>query len=201
MSMRAEDVRVIEKTAAYEGYLRIDRYRLRHRLFEGGWSGTVTREVFERGHAAAVLPYDPTRDEVVLIEQFRIGALAAGRAPWLIEVVAGIIEPGERPEDVVRREALEEAGCEVGELAEIAHVLTSPGGASQTTAIYCGRADATGIGGIHGLAEEGEDIRVSTAPFAQAWDMVRAGRIQDSTTLIALQWLALNRADLRPHWA
>lgn len=201
MNARAEDVRVIEKTAAYEGYFRIDRYRLRHRLFAGGWSGPLTREVFERGHAAAVLPYDAAGDVVVLIEQFRIGALAAGREPWLIEVVAGIIEAGERPDMVVRREALEEAGCDIGELVEIAHVLTSPGGASQTTAIYCGRTDATGLGGIHGLDDENEDIRVSTVRFEEAWDMVRAGRIQDGTTLIALQWLALNRTSLRAQWA
>ena len=136
---------------------------------------------------------------MVLIEQFRIGALCAGREPWLIEVVAGIIEAGERAEAVARREALEEAGCGIGELVEIANVLVSPGGTSQTTAIYCGRTEAAGLGGIHGI--ESEDIRVGVVPFADGWEMARAGRIQDATTLVALQWLALNRAELRARWA
>jgi ADP-ribose pyrophosphatase len=201
MIERAGDLQVIEKTAAYEGYFRIDRYRLRHRLFDGGWSGEVTREVFERGHAAAVLPYDPARDEVVLIEQFRVGAHAAGRDPWPTEIVAGIIEEGEEAGAVARREALEEAGCQIGELAEIARVLVSPGGTSQTTAIYCGRTVTAGLGGIHGIESEHEDIRVSVVPFEDAWEMVRAGHIEDCTTLIALQWLALNRTDLRARWA
>jgi ADP-ribose pyrophosphatase len=201
MTEPTDDVQVIERVAAYEGYFRIDRYRLRHRLFAGGWSGEMTREVFERGHAAAVLPYDPARDEVVLIEQFRIGAHAAGRGPWLTEIVAGIIEAGEDAEAVARREALEEAGCRIGELVEIARVLVSPGGTSQTTAIYCGRTESENIGGIHGLDDEHEDIRVRAVPFNAAWEMVRAGRIEESATLIALQWLALDRAELRARWA
>ena len=91
---RDDDIEIREKIAAYQGYFRIDRYRLRHRLHAGGWSAEMTREVFERCHAAAVLPYDPIRDEVVLIEQFRVGAYAAGWSPWLTEVIAGIIDPG-----------------------------------------------------------------------------------------------------------
>ncbi|MEQ8695449.1 MAG: NUDIX domain-containing protein, partial [Bauldia litoralis] len=105
-----DDVDILEKTTPYKGRFQIDRYRLRYHRFDGAWSEPVLREVFERGHAAAVLPYDPVRDEVVLIEQFRPGPLAAGEAsPWLIEIVAGIIDPGETPEEVVRREADEEA--------------------------------------------------------------------------------------------
>ena len=128
----SDDVDIREKRTVYQGHFRIDRYRLRHRLHEGGWSAEMSREVFERGHAAAVLPYDPIRDEVVLIEQFRVGAYAAGKSPWLVEIVAGIIDPGETPEEVVRREAREEAGLEVGALERIADYLSSPGGASES---------------------------------------------------------------------
>src|ERR1700676_5091838 len=110
----SENVEIIEKTPRYKGFFEIVRYRFRHRLFAGGWSGEIVREVFERGHAVAVLPYDPAADAVVLIEQFRIGALVAGFAPWQREIVAGIIEKGEGPEDVARREAAEEAGAAVG---------------------------------------------------------------------------------------
>jgi len=195
--MNRRDVRIIEKSTAFRGYFRIDRYRVRHRLFGGGWSGEIAREVFERGHAAAALPYDALRDKVVLIEQFRMGAYAARRGPWLLEAIAGIIEAGESAEDVIRREAVEEAGCAVETLIPIGEVLVSPGGASQTTMIYCALVDSEGLGGIHGQADEHEDIKVHVMPFSRAWKLLGTGRVRDSTTMIALQWLALNRERLR----
>jgi ADP-ribose pyrophosphatase len=198
--MTGDDVDIIDKTPVYDGYFRIDRYRLRHRLHEGGWSGEMTREVFERGHAAAMLPYDPVLDAVVLIEQFRIGAYAAGRDPWLVEVVAGIIEPGEGADAVVRREAMEEAGCPVLDLVPICDYLVSPGGTSECITLFCGRVDAAKAGGIHGRAEEHEDIRVTVLPFAEAKARLEAGRIDNATALIALQWLVMNRDKLRQQW-
>ena len=195
-----ERVEIIEKTTPFQGYFRIDRYRLRHRRFEGGWTEPMTLELFERGHAVAVVLYDPERDCVVLIEQFRIGAYAAGREPWLTEVVAGIIEEGEDAADVVRREALEEAGCEIRELEPIATILPSPGGSSETIAFYCGRVDARGAGGVHGLAHEGEDIRVLVLPAEEALARVMAAESANANAVIALQWLALNREALRERW-
>lgn len=197
---KRDDVTLLARDPAFEGYFRIDRYRLRHRLFAGGWSGEVVREVFERGHAAALLPYDPLRDEVVLIEQFRIGAFAAGGPAWLVEVIAGIIEAGETPEDVARREAAEEAGLEIGALEPITTFFVSPGGTTQTTALFVGRVDSATAGGIHGLDDENEDIRVTAMPFAEAMAMCADGRIHEAATLIALQWLALNRERLRSAW-
>ncbi len=194
------DVEQIECVRAYDGFFAVDRYRLRHALFAGGMGQEIVREVFERGHAAAVLPYDPVRDEVVLIEQFRIGAHAGGRPPWLIEIVAGIIEDGETPADVARREAKEEAGCEIGRLEVVGNIIVSPGGSSEVVSIYCGETAAKGIGGVHGLAHEGEDIRVQVVPAAVAFDMVRTGKIYGAPPVIALQWLALNHADLRQRW-
>src|SRR5689334_15670486 len=144
-----KDVEILEKSERYRGYFRIDRYCLRHRLFAGGWSGQIEREVFERGHAVGVLPYDPAADAVVLIEQFRIGALVAGMEPWLIEVVAGIIEEGEAPEDVARRETLEEAGLEIRALMPMCRYIVSPGGSSESVRLYCARVDSRGAGGIH----------------------------------------------------
>ncbi len=196
----SDEVEIIERTTAYRGYFRIDRYRLRHRLFAGGMSPPVMREVFERGHAVALLPYDPVRDEVVLIEQFRVGAYAAGRTPWLIEIVAGIMEPQEVPEEVARREATEETGLEIGRLAFITETMVSPGGTSETVTIYCGEADAGKADGIHGLADEGEDIRVMRQSAEAAIADVAAARIESAPAVIALQWLALNRDSLRRHW-
>lgn len=197
----ADAVEIIAKEAAFQGYFRVDRYRLRHRLFAGGWSGEVSREVFERGHAAAVLPYDPRTDAVVLIEQFRIGAFAAGLDPWLIEIVAGIIEKGESPLEVVRREALEEAGCPLGRMVEIGRVLLSPGAVSETLTLFCAEVESAGLGGIHGLDDENEDIRAFVAPLDEALDRLAKGAIANASTVIALQWLALNRQRLRNAWA
>ena len=198
--MRRDDVEIIESETVWKGFFRMDRLRLRHRLFAGGWGRPITREVFERGHAAALLPYDPVRDEVVLIEQFRIGALTAGIGPWLVEIVAGIIEDGETAEDVVRRETMEEAGCEVTDIVPVMDVFTTPGGSSERIAIFLGRVDSLGVGGIHGLADEGEDIRVFTESLDAALSRLANGDITNVIAVLALQWLAMNRDELRRRW-
>jgi len=195
-----DDIVLLRRETPFQGYFRIDRYTLRHPLFEGGMSGDVTREVFERGHAAAVLPYDPECDTVVLIEQFRAGAYAAGDNPWIVEIVAGIIETGETADAVARREAIEEAGLAIGALEQIAEVFVSPGGTSETVALFCGRCDSRDAGGIHGIDAEDEDIRVIVKPFAEVLVDLNAGRVRSAAPLIALQWLALNRDALRARW-
>ncbi len=207
--MKAGDVEVIEKEAAFEGYFRIDRYRLKHRQFEGGMGPELSREIFERGHAACCLLYDPDLDQLVLIEQFRPGAYAALASPWfdegedtpwLIEVIAGIIEDGEDPEVVVRREALEEAGCEIGRIEPLFHYFATPGGSSESMFVFCGRVDARGAGGTHGLKDEGEDIRVFAIDVEDAFAMLDAGRIINAMTLIPLQWFRAHHEELRRRW-
>jgi len=197
----AKDVEILGKSEQYKGYFRINRYRLRHRLYAGGWSGELQRELFERGHAVGVLPYDPAADSVVLIEQFRIGALVAGMGPWLTEVVAGIIEEGEAPEEVARRETREEAGIEVMDLMPICRYLVSPGGSSESVVLFCGRVDSRGAGGIHGLAAEHEDIKVDVVPYAEAMRRLEEGDFTNAISIIALQWLALHRGRVRAAWA
>lgn len=198
--MTDPNVRIVEAHVAYRGFFKLVCYRLQHRLYEGGWSPVLTRELLERGHAAAVLPYDPVRDEVVLIEQFRIGALCAPGGAWVLETIAGIVEPGEDPGDVARREALEEAGCVIGELVPMHEFLVSPGGTSERIALYCARVDASAIGGVHGLIDEGEDIRPRVWRWAEVAMNLQAGRIISATPIIALQWLALHRDKLRTDW-
>ncbi len=198
--MTRNDVEILETETVWKGYFRMDRLRLRHRLFAGGWGQPITREVFERGNAAALLPYDPVRDEVVLIEQFRVGALTASAEPWLVEIVAGIIEDGETAEDVVHRETVEEAGCPVTDIVPIMDVFTTPGGSSERIAIFLGRVDAQGVGGVHGLADEGEDIRVFTESLDKALARLADGDIANLIAVAALQWLALNRKKLRRQW-
>ncbi len=193
-------IEILEKTTPFQGYFRVDRYRLRHCKFDGGWSDEMAREIFERGHAAAVLLYDPQRDQVVLIEQFRLGAYAAGMEPWLIEIVAGIIDPDETAEGVAQREAEEEAGCRVTAMKPIGRYLATPGGSSETVAIFCGRVDSSSAGGICGLDHEQEDIRVLPMGRQEALDRLAAGGITNLIAVVALQWLALNYTELVRIW-
>ena len=186
--------KLVKHSTLFEKYFRLDEYSLSHELFAGGDSPVFTREIFERGSVVAVLPYDPGRRKVVLIEQFRAGAIGDPDGPWLIESVAGVIEPGESTQQVALRECVEEAGCEIRQLELISQYYVSPGGTSEHCSLYCGLVNSDGVAGIHGLADENEDIRVMVVDAEEAFAWVRAGRIRSSATIIALQWLELNQA-------
>lgn len=191
-------VEIVKKWASHEGFFRLDKYRLRHALFNGGMSREMSRELFERGHAVVMMPYDPVRDELVLIEQFRIGAIHDPQGPWLTEMIAGMIGEGETAQDVARREAIEEAGCEVSQLLPISRYYVSPGGTTETIELFCGLIDTEQVEeGIYGLDEENEDIRVLKVSFDQAVQWLNEGRINSAAPIIALQWLMMNRERLR----
>lgn len=196
----AKDVEIQEHRVAFQGHYRIEQFTLRHRTFSGGWSKTLQREMLERGTAAALLPYDPRADAVVLLEQFRIGPFGQGDAPWITEIVAGLVDPGETPEEVARREAKEEAGLAVGRMAPVAAYYPSPGVSSEFVTLFCGEVDSRQAPEIGGLVEEGEDIRISVWPFADILIGLKSGRFRNAITLIALQWLALNRERIRHSW-
>lgn len=194
------DVEIIARETLYSGFFSMELYRFRHRLFNGEMSGEIRREIFERGHAAVLLPFDPVRDEVVLVEQIRIAAYDVSESPWLLEMVAGMIEEGETVEDVARREALEEAGLVVGRTKPVLSYLASPGGTSERLSIMVGEVDATTAEGIHGLADENEDIRVHVVSREQAYQWVEEGKIDNAASVIALQWLQLHYQTLRNEW-
>lgn len=200
MGVTRTDVEIFEKTICFEGFFRLERYCLRHRLFNGDWSRPIVRELFERGHAAAVLPYDPVRDEIILIEQFRAGALSAKDGPWLLEIVAGMIEPAETAEQVIKRESIEEAGCVITDLIPLYHYFVSPGGTTEHLALFCGRVNATDAGGLHGAIDEDEDIKVHVISFNSALTLLMTGKINSASAIIALQWLILNREYVRTRW-
>lgn len=186
------DVEIQSETTVYDGFFQVKQLTLKHRVFAGGWSDLMQRELFSRRPVGAVLPYDPIRDEVVLIQQFRVGCLNQ-QNPWLLELVAGITEPNESVEDMIHREAQEEAGIELLELRKLFQYWVSPGGSSENLTLYCGRVDATLAGGIHGLAHEHEDIKVITLSAQEAIDAIKTGAINNAATIIALQWLAMNK--------
>ncbi|MEZ2601492.1 ADP-ribose diphosphatase [Kluyvera intermedia] len=199
-TLSKNDVEIIARETVYRGFFSLDLYRFRHRLFNGEMSGEVKREIFERGHAAVLLPFDPVRDEVVLVEQVRIAAYDTSETPYLLEMVAGMIEEGDTVEDVARREAQEEAGLEVGRVKKCLSYLASPGGTSERLTIMVGEVDATTAEGIHGLAEEHEDIRVHVVSREFAYQCVEDGKIDNAASVIALQWLQLHYQDLRKEW-
>jgi ADP-ribose pyrophosphatase len=191
------DVERVETEALHQGFFRLEKRQLRHRLFQGGWSNVITREVHVRRDAVGVLLYDVERDSVVLVEQIRAGALDDPRSPWKLEPVAGLIEPGEDPADVARREAIEEAGCAIQELIELHTYYPSPGACDEQVTLFLGLVDSRDLGGVHGLDDENEDILVHVIPFARAWELLDAGRLDNAMCLIAFYWLARERASLR----
>lgn len=197
---KARDVEVLGDELVYDGFFKIRKLRLRHRLFAGGWSPTVSRELFQRHEAVGVLLYDPVLDVVGLVEQFRIGTLGRSDNPWLLELVAGLIDADESPETVGIRETLEEAGCTVQALEPVCRYFSSPGGSDEYFHLFCGRCDLSVAGGIHGLADEGEDIRVRVLSAAEAFALLARGEVHNAHTLIGLLWLQQHRARLRSEW-
>lgn len=193
-----QDHKTVLTQRLHDGFFKVDRYQVEHELFAGGRTEAFSRELFERGEASAVLLYDPKKDLVVLTEQYRIGAALDKQqgSPWLLEVVAGMIEEGESAEEVARREAEEEAGCHLNQLIPISSYWSSPGGTSEKVHLYCALIDSTGLGGIHGLDHEQEDILVRVLPFQVAFDGIESGAINNAATIIALQWLKLKHSDI-----
>jgi ADP-ribose pyrophosphatase len=198
---RIKKFQIIEKKAVFDGFFKVNQVTFKHTLYRGGWSEPLEREVFERGNCVAVLLYDPKRDEVVIIEQVRAGALKLGaKQAWLLEIVAGAIEEGETAEDVAYRESIEESGCEVQELIKIMDFFTSPGGTSELLTLFCGKVDTTNVGGIHGLEHEHEDIAVKAVAFNEVCELLENGKLLSAIPIIAVQWLQLNRLSLREKW-
>lgn len=194
-------VEIVERELCYQGFFSLERIHLRHSLHRGGMSPVLVREILEKGDVVAMLPYDPVSDTVVMIEQFRVGAIANAPSAWLLEIVAGLMEPGELPDDVARREAAEEAGLAVRRIEPIARFFATPSKSSELTHLYCGEVDASGAGGVHGLVHEGEDIRVVPMPAEQAFALLETGRIDSAWPMIALMWLRTHRERLRRAWA
>lgn len=191
------DVENVETKVLQEGFFRLEQRQLRHRRFNGGWSDVINREVHVRHDAVGVLPYDPVRDRVVFVEQIRAGMLDDERTPWSLEPIAGLVDKDESAAEVARREADEEAGCELSELIELYRYYPSPGACTEQVTLFIGLCDSSGVGGVHGLAEENEDIRVHVLDFQAAVDLLEQGRLGNAMAIMAMQWLLKERASLR----
>jgi ADP-ribose pyrophosphatase len=192
-----DDYRVESQETAFQGFFRITRMVVSHRLFGGGWSAPLKRELFQRGDAVGVLLYDPTHHTVGLVEQFRVGAMQDQQGPWQYEVVAGMIGPGESPADVATRECQEEAGIQVENLIPICDYLVSAGGSDEKMHMYCGITDLKGREGVFGLETEGEDILLQVWPYDEVMQAQSEGLLNSAAVTIALLWLQLNQEKLR----
>ena len=189
-----QDVEIVKEEVVYQGHFTMKKMYFRHKLFNGGVSDVIVRELMLKGQAAALIAYDPVRDSVVLVEQIRIGAYdpSSKQSPWLVELVAGMVDEGETPEHVAIREGYEEAGLRVEKVEHALSVWDSPGGAVERLHLFFGLVDSAQVGGVHGLPEEGEDILVHVVSREQAYQWVEEGRIDNVIAVIGLQWLQLN---------
>jgi ADP-ribose pyrophosphatase len=200
LSFTSNDVEITDITPVYRGFFTMQAYQFRHKCFNGDWSPIIKREIFERGHAVGILPYDPEQEEFVLIEQVRIGALPTSSTPWLIEIIAGMIDEGESEEDVCHRESMEEAGIRLTHLTKAVNYLSSPGGTTERVHLYIAKTDARLANGVHGLASEAEDIKVHRVAESTARDWLENGVIDNAAAIIALQWFFMHKTRLLEQW-
>jgi ADP-ribose pyrophosphatase len=191
------DVKLVSSKTAFRGFFELTVHRFRHRLFKGGWSGEIEREVFTKTEASAAILYDPKNDLIALIEQFRAGAVDSEYGPWCLEVVAGMLEPGENPDELILREIQEEAALVPDKLHKITAYYSTPGACNEKIHLYCAECDLSDSGGIHGLESENEDILLSVFDAEGVLDAMLNSRMNNAATLLALQWLAMNRSRLR----
>jgi len=184
-----------------QGFMKLAKYTVQHERFDGGMIGPFTREIVMRGTAVGVLPYDPVADKILLIEQFRLAAHLAGLPAWQREVIAGLADKDETTEELARREAIEEANCKVTDLVEMTRYLLSPGMSNEVLILYCGRMDSSQTTGIHGLANEHEDIRSTLFDAKDIPALIERGSTGNGPLMLALYWMQTHRERLRKLWA
>ncbi len=191
-----EDVSISAINTKYQGFFKLDEYQLSHKLFSNKQSNDFTREVFERGDAVVVMLYDPIQDKLLLLEQFRAGALRTEETPWLLEFVAGMFDDDESPIDVAVREAKEEANITLApeSVKPILKYLSSPGAMSECIHLYWATFDSNKVspGSVYGLDGENEDILLHLISRIDALALLNEGKICNAATIIGLQWLAMN---------
>ena len=191
------DYRLKSTETVFQGFFKMTRMIVQHRLFGGGWSKPLKRELFQRGDAVGVLLYDPHNQLVGLVEQFRPGALNEPSGPWQYEVVAGMMKADERPEQVARRELQEETGVEVEKLLPICDYLVSAGGTDEKMHMFCGLVDLSEGGGVFGHDGEGEDILFQVWSYDETLQAFSRGLLNSAAMSVALFWLQLNHQRLR----
>lgn len=179
------------KKKLYEGFFKLHDIEFSHIMHDGKWSQNISREIFSGAHVSTVLPYDPINKKILLLKQFRVGVVSRGVDPLMTEIVAGIIDEGESPEDAARRECLEETGCKVKKLENILSYFPAPGSSESYYHLYLGEIDSFVGEKIFGHKDENEDILVKSYDVSEVKDLLNKKKIINGLTLIALQWFFL----------
>ncbi|MFT4020035.1 MAG: NUDIX domain-containing protein [Acinetobacter sp.] len=184
------DVEITAREMCFRGFVKVEKISFRHRLFQQeGYSPVIQRELIQRGQAAGVLLYNDRQQRFALIEQCRVGALDDEASPWQLEVIAGVLDGDESPESCIRRESLEESGCDVEELTHLFSFYPSAGACSEIFHLYAAETNLPEQGGIFGLAEEGENILFHLFSYAEINTLLYNGRLRNAPVIMALQWL------------
>ena len=197
---KCENIEVIKKDTLYKKFFRVEEYFFKYPRYDGKMSAPVSREVMDRGNSAGILLYDPDKEKLVFVEQMRVGVFIAGEYPWVLECAAGMVDPGETPQQVVIREAKEEAGAEVLSVEPIVEYFASPGGITEKLFLFCGRVNADQVAEYAGLPSENEDIHIVVLSVEEAEKMLAEGKFNNALTIIAVQWFLMNKEKLRKKW-
>lgn len=202
LTFSAKDMQITSEKVVYKGFFTMKEIIFNHALFNGGRSKEVKRELMYKGHAVAIIAYDPILDNLIMIEQIRIGAYVGDRtkSPWQLELVAGMVEKGEQLHEVAHREAEEEAGLKLTNLTDCFSVWDSPGGMVEKIHMVAACVDSSTAGGIYGLASENEDIKVRIFKRSQAYQLMQDGIIDNSIAVMGILWLELNYTKLQQQW-
>ena len=189
-SFSASDVSIESRENLFRGFIQVEKVTIKHRLFnKSNYSSSIHRELIHRPEAAGVLLYDNQQRRFALIEQFRIGALNDTVSPWQLEVIAGVLDGDETPETCIRRESLEEAGCEVHDLQHLFTFYPSAGACSEIFHLYVANVELPTSGGVFGMPDEGEDIQLHLFDYSDAPLLLKNGRLRNAPVIMALQWL------------
>lgn len=189
-SFSASDVSIESRENLFRGFIQVEKVTIKHRLFnKSNYSSSIHRELIHRPEAAGVLLYDNQQKRFALIEQFRIGALNDTVSPWQLEVIAGVLDGDETPETCIRRESLEEAGCEVNDLQHLFTFYPSAGACSEIFHLYVANVELPTSGGVFGMPDEGEDIQLHLFDYSDAPLLLKNGRLRNAPVIMALQWL------------
>lgn len=189
-SFSASDVSIESRENLFRGFIQVEKVTIKHRLFnKSNYSSSIHRELIHRPEAAGVLLYDNQQRRFALIEQFRIGALNDTVSPWQLEVIAGVLDGDETPETCIRRESLEEAGCEVHDLQHLFTFYPSAGACSEIFHLYVANVELPTSGGVFGMPDEGEDIQLHLFDYSDALLLLKNGRLRNAPVIMALQWL------------
>lgn len=190
-SYSASDVTIESREPIFRGFIQVEKVSFRHRLFnQPDYSPVIQRELIHRPEAAGVLLYNDQQQRFALIEQLRVGALNDTDSAWQLEIIAGVLDGDEAPEDCIRRESLEESGCEVQQLQHLFSFYPSAGACSEFFHLYAAEVELPKMGGIFGMPDEGENIQLHLFDYSELGTLLKNGRLRNAPVIMALQWLA-----------